>query len=452
MSFDVILPLVALDDVLLDSKAADLVLVNRLPEPGETGTSRSPVIRLDVASHDGPVVTSATSVYVSTGGGPEVLAFDGSSFQPGFSGATSAVSNPDASTLRVVIDMTLVPLGGLQTVTVRVDTESSGGTTLNESYSFETEDTFGPEIASVQGRADEVVRVTFNEQVDAAALLASSYSIAGVDAPTAAVEVVGVTQAGPGVFDLALGEPATFGRAYRLTVAGVSDLEGNAIAAPFDQAVFTAFQPPWPALRRWSHWRHMLAEKNRNEDLSGDLERFSLVVQDVIDLLLRGVDRWTDIIDVDKAPEDFVDAILCDLGNPFDFDLTLNQKRKLGRLLIAIYKQKGTDPGIINAVRLLLGVEVTIEANSSWGLVLDEDELEGDDVFLGTDDLASKLTFSVVADTALSDLVRSRIEEIGDYMKPARTHLAAVVDVPLDLPLDHVILDVSLLDEEWILH
>lgn len=70
---------------------------------------------------------------------------------------------------------------------------------------------------------------------------------------------------------------------------------------------------------------------------------------------------FQDLFDPDKAPMPFVELMLLSLGNPFRaIILTDTQKRKLVKLLIPIYRQKGTAIGIINAVRFLLGIEIDI--------------------------------------------------------------------------------------------
>ena len=67
------------------------------------------------------------------------------------------------------------------------------------------------------------------------------------------------------------------------------------------------------------------------------------------------------IFDPDSAPAIFVELMLRNLGNPFNkVFLTLTQKRKLVKLLMRMYRQKGTARGIINAVRFLTGIIVDI--------------------------------------------------------------------------------------------
>ena len=76
-------------------------------------------------------------------------------------------------------------------------------------------------------------------------------------------------------------------------------------------------QPHHPAGRRFDLWS-MLPKHNRRADATGDLQRFISCLQTVTDELLADVDSFTDIIDLERAPEEFVDSILMDLGNPFN--------------------------------------------------------------------------------------------------------------------------------------
>ena len=75
-------------------------LINRVPEPGDVGVLVNTDIELDLTDTGGGTVdSSATQVFV---GG--VLAYDGGIFQTGFTGPNSADSNPQADTLRIIID------------------------------------------------------------------------------------------------------------------------------------------------------------------------------------------------------------------------------------------------------------------------------------------------------------------------------------------------------------
>lgn len=184
---------------------------------------------------------------------------------------------------------------------------------------------------------------------------------------------------------------------------------------------FIGYQPSIPARRQFDLYR-MFAQWNRDTDASLDLLRFSNILNEIVAWLLASVDLWVDIFDIDRAPEEFVDVILADLGNPFAFDLTLNQKRKLAKVLAQIYKLKGTEPGIVAVLRFFLGVESElIEFNDEDTWILGDDEL-GIGTFLGPSDQRSLYSFDVEVDRALTDEERRILREIVDYMKPGHTH------------------------------
>jgi hypothetical protein len=100
MAFELELPAVYLDVVLLDPTPSRPTVINRDPEPGETQVPVATDVALDLTDvgPDG-IDTAATKIYL---GGQ--LAFDGGSFEAGFDGPGSAATTPQADTLRVVID------------------------------------------------------------------------------------------------------------------------------------------------------------------------------------------------------------------------------------------------------------------------------------------------------------------------------------------------------------
>lgn len=141
---------------------------------------------------------------------------------------------------------------------------------------------------------------------------------------------------------------------------------------------FTGFQPEVPARRAFDLWRLIVPEKRRTEDHSHDVERWVRCMQEIANLLLFDVDQFPALADLDRCSDAVVEVMLSDLGNPFpvaDFDLDAAARRKLLRNLVGLYKARGTAPGIEAAVRLLLGVEVTVVPHLATGWVLGVDEL-----------------------------------------------------------------------------
>lgn len=312
-------------------------------------------------------------------------------------------------------------------------------------------------VVGAQAREFARVRVSFDrevQQLDAAgphdALAPGRYALTRLSAPAVEAAVAAVEPVTSSAVDLLMDAPLTPAASYRLEVEGVADVAGMVIDAANGTAMFTGFVPPRPANRVFDLYR-FLPEINRREDETGDLQRFLACLQEVTDLLLVDIDRFTDILDPDLAPEPFVDLMLGEFGSPFAFDLVLVDKRRLLNVLVAMYREKGTAPGIVNAVRFFLGLEVQITAYAGEALTLG-DSLLGEDWVLGPSSLFAALAFEVVSPRLLSTEERRRLQQIVDYLKPAQTHFARLVEPVPPETVDPVELGQSELGETWILH
>ena len=453
MAFEIELPTVHLDAVLLDPTPARPAVINRDPEPSETQVPIGTSIALDLTDvgPDG-IDTAATEVHVAG-----VLAFAGGVFQPGFDGPGSSATNPQPDTLRIAIDP-VAAFASLQEVAVRVVTRTVGGAfSLDATWTFRCEDLTAPRVVGAQARELNRVRVSFDEpvkQVDPAAaddaLNPALYAFERLSAPAVDVAAVEVEAVSESAVDVVTDTELTPGATYRVSVGPVADLFGNTVAPPGDTAVFAGFVPPRPAGRRFDLYQ-MLPAMNRREDETGDLRRFLACLQEPTDLLLHDIDRFTDILDPDLAAEPFLDLMLLDLGNPFPFDLSVVDKRRLLNVLVAVYREKGTAAGIKNAIRFFLGLEVEIVSYSGEGLVLGE-SLLGEDWVLGPSTAFAAYSFEVVVSRSHTDEERRRLRQIVDYMKPAHTHFARLVEPEIPLVVDHLELGLSELGENWLLH
>jgi phage tail-like protein len=311
-------------------------------------------------------------------------------------------------------------------------------------------------VASVQARELQLVRVSFDQAVKQVAgtgaddaLNPALYSAGAESSPAVRVVVAGVESVSPSSVDLTFDIPLTPVAQYRLHVGGIADLAGGKVA-PGDGLPFTAFAPPQPAGRAFTLWS-LLPELNRREDDTGDLRRFVACLDEVAVLLLADVDRFTDILDPDIAAEQYLDLMLGELGNPFAFDLSEIDKRRLINLLVDIYRQKGTDAGIRNAIRFFLAIEIAINPFAQIGLSLG-DSLLGVDWILGPSLSADRYSFEVIAPRILEAEERTRIRALVEYMKPAHTHFRQLVEPVPPLVIDHLELGLSELDNNWLLH
>jgi phage tail-like protein len=430
-----------------------MFLLNRDPEPNEVGHPLDENIILHVCDDSGAdVVYTDVDVYVDG-----ALAVDAGVAQSGWAVAfTSIVVGQLKAELNPDSDFT-----SEQAITVRVVATNDDDTdSIDESYGFACEDTTAPVIVSVVGIALDTLRLTFDEAVvEADALTLANYTLERLLAPSVEAEVSAVTKVADEVYDLTTDIELSHDMTYRLTVDDVKNLNYvPTSAATYD---FDAYCPEIPADREFELWE-MIPQMNRDEDTSEDLAKWIGCLQEVTDLLLFDIDAWANIIDPDTADEQYVDAMLADLGNPFSFAASLNliDKRRLVKLLLPIYQQKGTEVGIINVVRLFMGIDITFiygAATDTMELGISElggsggGDVEGDWI-LGTSDQALLYSFWVEVQEVLIATQRTQLTRIVEYMKPAHTHFLGINEPTPPVTYDHLELGISELGVEWQLH
>lgn len=466
---EVTLPSVYVDQIRApESLVNDLFIANRVPAPEQVSVPNN-LSTISFVLHDASGTgVDLTNTTVTIDGD---VAYSAGAFVGAWTGTVTSSVGPTVQDVlfEITIPSVLLPLGSEQQVLVVVESELSGGASpIVESYTFTASDTIAPALKSAVMLNKTTLRVTFTDDVllDATsrgALNAANYMVVRESAPAVSLNVVSAAavQGSTRSVDITFDIEASPGAAYTLFAKELVDDGGNVIGVAGRQIAFTGYVPPRPLGRRFE-LLDFIPRFNIAQDLTaaqggdptapgtGDLRKFILCLQDVVDVLLCYVDRWTEIIDVDLAPEKFLDAILQDLGNPFSAciaDLTLNEKRRLARILITIYKQKGTERGVINAVRFFTGVEVTLDiinARQFWQLdisLLDVDTLLAPPV-------GSPLWYSffIVSPVTLTAEQRERILCLATYMKPAHEHILGIIE-PGDqiTPSGYWILNVSLL-------
>lgn len=428
------LPAVFVDFIDFDETADALELANHVPHPGMTAVPEAVLSNLifDILNTTAnPTDLGSTRVLVNG-----QVAYDAGAFVAPFTGSTFPAVGPAGRDTRFIVDASsLAPVASEEVITVQV-ISTTGVDDLLDIYSFTMEDTVQPTLTGAQARDKTIVRLTFSEAVKMTddtdgALNAANYltQVQSLPAVTAAVE--SVTQVDANQVDLMMNIELSFGATYRITASNVVDLQDNPINPAAATQEFVAFQPAWPEGRSFELW-DQLSETDRRSDTeisTNPLRKFVLCFQDVVNLILCDIDKWTEIIDIDLAPEPFVNAILKQLGNPFDFvdELTLIEKRKLGRILLDIYKQKGTEPGIVNAILFFLDVQVELDilnCRDYWQVGVSH---------LGVNTILAPAigsplwySFYIVSPIILTDQQRERMLKIADYMKPAHEHILGI--------------------------
>lgn len=208
-------------------------------------------------------------------------------------------------------------------------------------------------------------------------------------------------------------------------------------------------------------------------DSTGDLERFigkttdppgqpdEGILQPVLDLLWDEHLRWRDQADVDLADEDSVNAMLADLGNPFSVALgqPLNRRRLLVRVLVDVYRTKGTATGLRDVIRALTGLEIVriispatlagftlgVHVLSQTGTPLPTDPNLTDLGFLGSGPGFVRFSFQIEVDRVLTSDEQEILTEIVQLVKPAHTHFMGFVQPTVGGVVDHWELSLSFL-------
>lgn len=442
------LPTVIFDQLIFDNDATqELDLVNRFPHPNQVEVPEDMVSWVfTVIDFTGTGLDlNATTIEIEG-----VIVYTGGAQVAPYTVATASVGPGGVGTeFTVTVDPSepLFQFISEQQVSVKVVTATNAPVkTLTEVYVFNIADTIVPVISTVAMQDKKTLRVEFDDDMVMdttvfGALNTENYQVRPNEStvPAVTMEVVAVTQVSSTTVDLAFDIESSFEKQYDLTVSNtVQDTNGNTIDADGRMVEFTSFSPNFPEDRDFQ-LANMLPSLNIKEDDTGDLEKFLGIFQDMTDLLLCEVDEFSEIFDPDVCPLAFLDAMLMDLGNPFDFiALTEIDKRRLVRILVEVYQQKGTADGIMNAVRFFLEVEVEIVPVNSTAFWLIGQDLLGVTTFLAPP-IGSPLwySFDIVSEDVLTADQRDKILKIADYMKPAHEHILSIIEPePPVTPID----------------
>lgn len=419
---DTPLPLAVVDDVVAQRPTGRVEIINRDPVPDEVGVERWTNVFMQLAALGGGRIDEVdTRVWVDG-----VLAYDGTrdgdNFRPPFDGRRSRVDFVGGDML-IWIDP-VSPFASQQVVSLRVQTGVVDIASAEFTYAFTVEDLTAPQLVGAVADGPRSVRLSFDEPVRVTDL--AGFTFERLTFPAVPLSAVSAMD-GREQVTLTLDTQMSPGRRYAVEVLGVEDLNGNAILVPFNRATFEGYRPKPNASRRFDLWS-MLPKYNRRQDITGDLKKFIACLQEVVDLLLADIDCLMEVFDPERAPAEFLDLILADLGNPFPFVLDDDAKRRLAGSLVRMYKQKGTEKGIRNAVRFFLGIEIdSIATFAGTPLTLGESEL-GVDWELGPSDRFSLYAFDIHVGVVLTDEQRVQLRKLVEYLKPAHTHFIDLVE------------------------
>ena len=220
----------------------------------------------------------------------------------------------------------------------------------------------------------------------------------------------------------------SYGRLYTLHASGVADVFGNRCVDSQLDHTTPWFGAPLDRITLWS--KGMLAPPNRTEDLERDklLRKLVVVMQDVLNMLWNRVDVLQHVRDPGKCPDELVDFLLYEMGNPFRYPLTAAQKRLLVSSLPVLYKQIGTEQGIENFLERLLGIKFEITPyveGDFWTLGIDRLGLT---TMLGPSTAVARNSYEIYSPVTLSTDQRRVVTDTSRWADPYNMHLARIVE------------------------
>lgn len=402
-------------DALMAQDETDPFLLNRDPEPNETGVRVGRVRYVDCCSGVGPVDTASIEVTVVVAGVSET-AYTGGSFVSPWDGSDSSVTSVTTRQVRVALDRTS-DLPGDTLVEIQVSFDTTGFTPqpFDGSYSWTTEDLTPPVIAQISAPHVRFWQVRFNEAVTAETCVPSNFSVELVDTPAYRPDVIACVQLAPDLVELELDQPASFGRTYEVVVASAEDANNNESGELRAQVV--ALRPECMQLERMS-WFDLVAPIHFQISTSGTLRDLTAVLDELLEILIWRICDMQRLTSVDEMPDVLLDNALALMGgSPLDIPLTSGQKRLLlSGVLWDLYRRKGTRRGIEDAIRVFVGVEAEVFRPYKDAFTLDESVLDGPDL-LGGDDVSLPLQFGVRVLVDLTTAQEQQVERLALLMK-----------------------------------
>jgi phage tail-like protein len=477
LTIDTLMAVLEVDSASLLAVGDDFVVVRRDPEPSETGIDLHTEVLFTVVDLNGDPAAPAYLPIDFTLNVDGVLAatYTGGALtvEAGWDPALSSVTPTTSVDAYVGFAVRLVQLTDRfvseQVVSVALELTVSGEWTplpwgsgvwvtavapydVSTSWSFTIEDLTPPKLLTAVPRSPMVLRVVFDDGMtlgtgtecadDPTNWTITRHNVdplPGVALAVVSAEVV--TGSLDKEFDLTFDWEQTPGCEYHAHVAGtVEDGSGNTMDAAFCIASWTGFQPEIPEGRVWDLWR-FVPRKIRTRDDTKDLRRLINCWQELVNLMLREVDRMTDIFDPDLCDDATIEAMLYDLGNPFvwtDLELTALQRRKLVRYLVPIYKLKGTAVGIESVVLFLLGkiVHVRDYLHTGWRLGISRLGDGGGIALIKGEQAAWPMNLAALLPLNLSVEIDDGVVQVitivaGDFVNPAAAtaqEVAAAID------------------------
>jgi phage tail-like protein len=156
-------------------------------------------------------------------------------------------------------------------------------------------------------------------------------------------------------------------------------------------------------------------------------------LQDMLNVLWHRCDQLPLLSDPDSAPRDWIPYLLYSMGNPFRFNLTELQQRRLIAVLAAIFKQTGTVKVIEDTLAFFLGLQFQVNPFITadwWSLGT---STLGIDAILGPSTEFARNAYEIIAPQTLTVEQRRIVVDIATTLDPLYMHLIRIVE-PGDTP------------------
>lgn len=164
----------------------------------------------------------------------------------------------------------------------------------------------------------------------------------------------------------------------------------------------------------------MLEDKYMNETA----QDFIWAFQQVYEEFVQDIDDFTKIVDPDRCPPQFLDAMFYELGFKLwnDLELSTTRKRKLVKSLLNLYSSKGTKTGMENAIYFFLGITVSVYYpfdEDTWTLGYSDLGVETE---LAPGDVSNDFYYTLNVDLyeSIDSEVENLLNKIMRFMAPAR--------------------------------
>jgi phage tail-like protein len=247
----------------------------------------------------------------------------------------------------------------------------------------------------------------------------------------------------------------SFGRLYTIEATGIKDLAGNA----FDPASSTLnfSTPNFGAPPGRKHLWDFFPELTQNDDLEhdGELRKMAVALDDLANSMWYRVDTLQHVLDPATTPRHLLNWLLHRHGNPFNFGLTTEQKkRRLAGSLRSMYRKLGTVGGIEAILEFFLEGVFDIEPFVTAGTWVLNTGMLGYisgpvtyefDTMLGGGGAYFRNSYLVRSYRVLTPAERAIIQEICEWADPVNMHLVGIVEPGATTGVEFWTLNVSLL-------